>query len=196
MRSLFDLLLASKITGRGGSAPVVEPLSITENGTYTAPEGVDGYSPVTVNVASSGGSTAAEQFKRAIERKSENPCTELPAEVTVIGANAFYYGGNAIALARLPDGVTTIGQQAFAKCSRLAITEIPASVTAIGVNAFAACTGLTEITFKGKPNTVSAQAFSGCTNLLTINVPWAEGEVANAPWGATKATINYNYTGG
>lgn len=32
--------------------PVVEPLEITENGTYTAPDGVDGYSPVTVNVDS------------------------------------------------------------------------------------------------------------------------------------------------
>lgn len=30
--------------------PVIESLTITENGTYTAPEGVDGYSPVTVNV--------------------------------------------------------------------------------------------------------------------------------------------------
>jgi hypothetical protein len=30
--------------------PVIEELAITENGTYTAPDGVDGYSPVTVNV--------------------------------------------------------------------------------------------------------------------------------------------------
>lgn len=29
---------------------VIEPLEITENGTYTAPDGVDGYNPVTVNV--------------------------------------------------------------------------------------------------------------------------------------------------
>lgn len=34
----------------GGGAPVIEALSVTENGTYTAPAGVDGYSPVTVNV--------------------------------------------------------------------------------------------------------------------------------------------------
>ena len=36
-------------------APVILPLEITENGTFSAPEGVDGYSPITVNVASSGG---------------------------------------------------------------------------------------------------------------------------------------------
>ena len=30
--------------------PVIEALSVTENGTYNAPEGVDGYSPVSVNV--------------------------------------------------------------------------------------------------------------------------------------------------
>ena len=38
----------------GGGEPTIEPLSVTENGTYTAPSGVDGYSPITVNV--SGGS--------------------------------------------------------------------------------------------------------------------------------------------
>lgn len=34
---------------------VIEPLQVTENGTYTAPAGVDGYNPVTVDVAGSGG---------------------------------------------------------------------------------------------------------------------------------------------
>lgn len=39
----------------GGSDPVIQALSVTENGTYTAPSGVDGYSPVTVNVSGGGG---------------------------------------------------------------------------------------------------------------------------------------------
>lgn len=38
-----------------GGSPVINPLSVTENGTYTAPSGVDGYSPVTVNVSGGGG---------------------------------------------------------------------------------------------------------------------------------------------
>ena len=49
------------------------------------------------------------------------------------------------------------------------------------------------LTFQGTPETISKTAFSGCSNLTTINAPWAEGAVANAPWGATNATINYNY---
>lgn len=35
---------------QGGSEPIIESLSITENGTYTPEEGVDGFAPVTVNV--------------------------------------------------------------------------------------------------------------------------------------------------
>ena len=36
----------------GGDVPaVIESLSVTENGTYTVPEGVDGYNPVNVNVS-------------------------------------------------------------------------------------------------------------------------------------------------
>jgi len=41
----------------GGGGASIEPLSVTQNGTYTAPSGVDGYSPVTVNVSGGGGSS-------------------------------------------------------------------------------------------------------------------------------------------
>ena len=48
--------MAAAITAISGAAePVIEALSITSNGTYTAPDGVDGYSPVTVNVPQDGG---------------------------------------------------------------------------------------------------------------------------------------------
>lgn len=74
--------------------------------------------------------------------------------------------------------------------------RIPASVYSLGSYAFGGCTGLVEVTFEGTPKSWSNSPFYGCNNLLTINVPWAEGEVSGAPWGATNATINYNYTGG
>ena len=116
----------------------------------------------------------------------------LPEGLNVNGSNAFNSCAN-LALTSLPDGVTTIGSSAFDGCSNLALTSLPEGLTTIGSSAFRACTGLTAITFKRKPINYSSNIFSGCTNLLTINVPWAEGEVANAPWGATNATINYNY---
>ena len=92
------------------------------------------------------------------------------------------------------NGVTSIGGFAFRDCTGLTSVDIPA-VTSIGEYAFYNCTSLPSITFKSKPSNIHGTAFRDCKNLLTINVPWAEGAVAGAPWGATKATINYNYTG-
>lgn len=37
-------------THEGASTPNIQPLSVTENGTFTPPDGVDGYGPVTVEV--------------------------------------------------------------------------------------------------------------------------------------------------
>ena len=36
--------------GQGGKKPNIKPLSVTANGTYMPPSGVDGYSPVVVNI--------------------------------------------------------------------------------------------------------------------------------------------------
>ena len=41
---------AKTLPEAGAGDPVIESLEVTKNGTYTAPDGVDGYSPVTVNV--------------------------------------------------------------------------------------------------------------------------------------------------
>lgn len=43
-----------------GSEPVINELSVTQNGTYTASNGIDGFSPVVVNVPQEGGLTAEE----------------------------------------------------------------------------------------------------------------------------------------
>lgn len=62
-------------------------------------------------------------------------------------------------------------------------------------DAFYLCQELAKVQFQGTPQALSSNCFISCSALTTINVPWGEGEVANAPWGATNATINYNYTG-
>ena len=119
--------------------------------------------------------------------------TSLPEGITTIKPNAFYCCTN-LALTSLPEGITSIGNSAFLGCDRLVHITLPASVTGwYGV--FQSCNGLTSVTFRGTPTTIDRFTFANCTNLTTINVPWAEGAVEGAPWGATKATINYNYVG-
>ena len=45
-----------------GSEIVITALNVTENGTYTAPTGVNGYNPVTVNVPTGGAEIPSEAF--------------------------------------------------------------------------------------------------------------------------------------
>lgn len=144
------------------------------------------------NIQASGGGDDSS-LKGIIERTVTNPT--LPGDLTKIGNYVFYYY-TSLNLACLPEGITSIGDYAFAYCKNLALTSLPAGITIVNNNSFNGCTGLTSITFEGTPTEkIASNAFKGCTNLTSINVPWAEGAVANAPWGATNATINYNYTG-
>ena len=91
-------------------------------------------------------------------------------------------------------GYTKVRDYLFYNCTHLALTSLPEGLWVIGNRAFQGCTSLTSITFKGTPTTIGSAAFNGCTNLTDIKVPWAEGAVSGAPWGARNATITYNYT--
>ena len=119
---------------------------------------------------------------------------DIPSSVTSIDTYAFAACPN-LALTSLSSGITSIGNYAFYNCTNLALTSLPSGITKIDSNAFYNCTGLTTITFEGTPTSIASSAFGGCINLTTINVPWSQGAVSGAPWGATNATINYNYTG-
>lgn len=50
LSALVEQVDALPEAGADGGSAVIEPLSVTTNGTYTAPDGVDGYSPIEVNV--------------------------------------------------------------------------------------------------------------------------------------------------
>ena len=154
-----------------------------------------------------------ETMKSLIDRSITS--VEIPSGITTIGWGAFqackkltsvifsegiedldtisFSGCTSLKSLELPDSLLTIRNNAFSGCSKIASLIIPANLNSLYYGAFQNCTGLTCVTFKGIPKTVTT-VFNGCTNLTTINVPWSEGEVANAPWGATNATINYNYT--
>ena len=113
--------------------------------------------------------------------------------INSIDRYAFYYKN--IEKVELPEGISYINGYAFANCVRLQQIQIPKSVEEIKLDCFS-YSGLRSVTFKGTPSIIDPNAFYYCFNLTTINVPWSENKVENAPWGATNATINYNYTGG
>jgi len=70
----------------------------------------------------------------------------------------------------VPDGVTTIGPDAFFLCVNLNSVTMPASVTTLDDQAFGDCSGLTTITLGAGVNQISTSAFGGCTQLAAINV--------------------------
>lgn len=87
---------------------------------------------------------------------------------------------------------------AFANSFNLQVATIPSFIAHIDGDVFAMCGKLKVVTLKGKPDYIAEYAFRDSYNhgaAITINVPWSEGEVSGAPWGAINATINYNYTG-
>lgn len=90
---------------------------------------------------------------------------------------------------------TYIRPYMFRTCEFKTVT-IPNFIENIYTRAFELNTMLTKVTFKGVPFGIESDVFEYCHGLATINVPWSEGEVEGAPWGATNATINYNYTEG
>ena len=70
----------------------------------------------------------------------------LPAALTEIGEEAF--SGSPAESVWLPDGVTAIGERAFAECENLRAIRIPASVVSIADSAFDGCSVSLVITGK------------------------------------------------
>lgn len=118
--------------------------------------------------------------------------TSLPSEITSLGDYAFS-DCSKLALTSLPSGMTSIGDYAFRQGTGLTSITLPPALTTIGDYAFANCSGLETVRFTSTVSSIPNGVFSGCTKLSTIYVPWSQGQVANAPWGASNATIIYDY---
>ena len=69
------------------------------------------------------------------------------------------------------DGVMSIGDYAFSRCSGLTSITIPNSVTSIGDEAFQNCIGLTSVTIGNNVTPIGEQAFQGCSNMISLKLP-------------------------
>ena len=94
----------------------------------------------------------------------------IPEGVTSIGAEAFS-GCSSLASVVIPKGVTSIGNWAFYDCSSLTSVVIPEGVTSIGIRAFCGCTSLTSIVIPEGVTYIGWEAFYGCSSLASIVIP-------------------------
>lgn len=68
----------------------------------------------------------------------------------------------------IPEGVTTIGSNAFYGCSDLTSISIPEGVTDIADFAFLVCSGLTTVSIPSTVTSIGSRAFGFCTNLKSV----------------------------
>ncbi len=71
----------------------------------------------------------------------------------------------------IKEGISTIGQEAFAECDKLTSVIIPRYVRMIESEAFISCENLKEVTLQDGLTTIGSNAFSNCPSLTSIAIP-------------------------
>lgn len=101
---------------------------------------------------------------------------ESGSKLTGIGDRVFF-GTQGLAEIELPEGVTSIGSEAFSTSSVQRVV-LPDGVTSIPASAFENCIQLSNVTLSDKVETIGANAFDACSALNKIKVRSASGSVA------------------
>ena len=101
-------------------------------------------------------------------------------------AGPWYYQQSNIKTLVINDGVTKIGNFAFADCRNLTGTlTIPNSVTSIGDYAFYFCWGLTSFTIPNSVISIGESAFWNCSSLTgTVTIPNSVASIGSGPFAA------------
>ncbi len=83
------------------------------------------------------------------------------------GANSIYTDVRRV---EFSDGITGIGEYAFAWCHQLTDITLPEGLEEIGEWAFYECTSLTSIEIPGSLESISDFAFTGCSSLYSVTL--------------------------
>lgn len=80
----------------------------------------------------------------------------------------------------LPEGLISIGSNAFSSCHTLITITIPQSVTNIGLSAFSGCSNLQSITLPDALESIDNWAFSSCNALKSVVIPKGVREISSS----------------
>ena len=94
----------------------------------------------------------------------------IPDGVTSIGDNAFR-NCDSLESIEIPESVTSIGDEAFSDCKSLVNIDIPDGVTSIGYEAFYNCESLVSIEISDSVTSIGSAAFYSCDSLVSIVIP-------------------------
>ena len=94
----------------------------------------------------------------------------IPDGVSSIGANAFS-GCWGLTSVIIPHSVTEIGMYAFDNCHKLLAIEIPQGLKIIDRNVFNACKSLTYVAIPTSVVEIGDWAFANCESLTSITIP-------------------------
>ena len=95
--------------------------------------------------------------------------TVIPSTVRHIGPYAFY--GCEFETIDIPEGIRTIGNDAFHSCSRLNTLHLPSTLRTIGESAFYYCTALADLQLNEGLESIGVNAFYHNESLTTVTLP-------------------------
>lgn len=101
-----------------------------------------------------------------------------------------YPAGNSRKEYKIPDSVTSIGENAFSYCTNLTNITISDSVKGIGEYAFCNCENLTSITIPDGVTSIENFTFSYCTNLTSVKMPSSLSEIGGAAFSKCSSLKN------
>ena len=130
-------------------------------------ETIDNYNTYIDQIQTGGGGGNADLINLL---EKDITSIDIPSGTTSIGENAFYKC-TSLASVTIPNTVTSINSNAFEQCSSLTSITIPNSVTGIGMGALSNCSSLASITMGNSVAGLGASAFSNCTSLTSLTLP-------------------------
>lgn len=178
-RSAFSFcpgLTGSLTIPQGLSTIPVEAFSDSGfNGTLTLHDGITNISILAFNNCHFKGELRLPKNLRTISERAftNNDFSgelKLPPSVEHIGSYAFTNNWRITGILSIPEGVVSIGQEAFAGCKMLEGVVFPESMETIRQRAFAECFGIGSIVCRGTmPPRIEREAFDG---VARDNLPW------------------------